>query len=280
MTRNQDTVRFTVITSTFNCDTALAKTAQSIREQSYSNIQWIIADGASTDDTLEVIKNNTDIISDWFSEPDKGIYDAWNKASRLINGDWVIFLGASDRLFTNNSFSEICQELTKIPSDCLLFYGNVLVEKPDGRARYVSRKPRLNYWEFGRPALPHHQGVFQHHSLFEFDEPFDSSYAIAGDSKFLLQSKIRTHFNHIDLTISKMADDGVSNNYRHIMATQKEINRLCNELDLAVPVTQRISALLNRAVYFIGYRFLPQSISKRIQKYFDKLRRIVSPPPN
>ena len=56
----------TIITSTFNCDGALKLTAQSIRSQKYSNIQWIVADGGSTDGTIEVINSNLDIISNWF----------------------------------------------------------------------------------------------------------------------------------------------------------------------------------------------------------------------
>uniref|UniRef100_UPI0018EAE01E glycosyltransferase n=1 Tax=Aquitalea sp. ASV11 TaxID=2795103 RepID=UPI0018EAE01E len=107
-------VRITVITSTYNCAEALTKTAESIRCQSYKNIQWIIADGASTDATLSVIKQNSDIVSHWESEPDNGIYDAWNKACRHINGDWVIFIGAGDLFIDKDTVKRVAQTLVQL----------------------------------------------------------------------------------------------------------------------------------------------------------------------
>lgn len=268
--------RFTVVTSTFNCAKALEQTAQSIRDQNYPNIQWIVIDGASDDGTLEVIRNNSDIISNWQSEPDAGIYDAWNKSANLINGDWVLFMGAGDRFYSNDVLSTLGAKLSDIPPDCVLFYGNVQIEKPDGTPRYLSRKPDLDYWEFGRPALPHHQGVFSHSSLFKQKRPFDSSYRIAGDSKFLLGALQHTTAFHIDITVARMVDDGVSNTYQHILFTQDEIVRLCGELCITVPFSQRILSTMNRFLYYIAYRFLPGPVSKRVQKTMDRLRRITS----
>lgn len=266
--------RFTIVTSTFNCAKALEKTAQSIRAQNYQNIQWIIIDGASSDTTLDIVKINSDIISNWMSEPDKGIYDAWNKSAPLIDGDWVLFMGAGDRFFSDEVLSEMCIKVTELPTDCVLFYGNVQIEKPDGTPRYVSRKPDLEYWEFGRPALPHHQGVFSHHTLFEQGEPFDCSYRIAGDSKFLLGVILNNIAVHLDRTVARMVDDGVSNTYQHIHFTQQEINRLCSELSVSVPLYQRFRSRTNRMTYYVAYRFLPDAFTRSMQKFMDQVRRV------
>ena len=270
--------RFTVVTSTFNCAEALEKTAQSIRAQNYPDIQWIIIDGASNDATLETISSNSDVINNWMSEPDKGIYDAWNKSASLIDGEWVLFMGAGDRFQSNEVLSKLCTRLAELPEDCVLFYGNVQIEKPDGTPRYVSRKPDLDYWEFGRPALPHHQGVFSHRSLFEKKEPFDSSYNIAGDSKFLLRALQCNNAIHLDITVARMVDDGVSNTYRHIHFTQQEINRLCRELSISVPLSQRVVSTLNRVFYYVAYRFLPATVAKGMQKTMDRFRRMTGTP--
>ena len=96
----------TIVTSTFNCAEDLELTAQSVRNQKYENIQWIVADGESTDGTADVINSNLDVVTNWFSEKDRGIYDAWNKASRFIVNDWVIFLGAGDVFDSSTSLAK------------------------------------------------------------------------------------------------------------------------------------------------------------------------------
>lgn len=266
--------RISIITSSFNCAAALNITARSVREQNYTNIQWIVADGSSKDGTLNTIKDNSDVISHWFSEPDNGIYDAWNKACKFIDGEWVLFLGAGDCFFSKDSLSQVFHKAASLPDKYLLFYGNVQLIKPNGTLRYLSSKPDLDYWEFGRPALPNHQGVFQHKSLLSNERPFDSSYRIAGDSKFLLESMQASKIAYLDIIVSKMVDDGVSNTYQHILFTQKEINRLCGELGIRVPMYHRARAYLNRVSYYLAYRFLPENLSIKIQRTIDKTRRL------
>ena len=74
----------TIIIATYNVEKFLPQTIRSIREQSYPYVQLIIADGDSKDGTIELLKQNEVCIDFWFSEKDKGIYDAWNKALRYI----------------------------------------------------------------------------------------------------------------------------------------------------------------------------------------------------
>lgn len=266
--------RFTIITSTYNCAEALTKTAVSIREQSYTNIQWIVADGASIDGTVEVIKKNQDIVSKWFSEPDRGIYDAWNKACRLIDGDWILFLGAGDLIASTDVLENIANHSLTLDDSAVVIYGNVLLMKPDGTPRYISRKPTLNYFEFGRPALPHHQGVFQNRRLFSGYESFDPSYKIAGDSKFLLAATKIGTFSHADFFVGMMADDGASNNYKNILVARREIQRICFELGIAVPILDKILADINRIFHYVGNKCFPEMIIMFAQRLLDKLRAI------
>lgn len=264
--------RLTIITSTYNCAEALTKTAASIREQSYTNIQWIVADGASTDGTLEVITENLDIVTDWLSEPDSGIYDAWNKACRLIDGDWVLFLGAGDLIHHQTALTEFWGNS---PIDCKQFsilYGNVLMTKVDGTPRYICRKTNLDYWEFGRPALPPHQSVFHNKTLFSSQEPFDTTYKIAADSKFLLQALRIGPGLYIGITVAKMPDDGVSNNASNFLIAQNEIKRLCVEVGIQVPLIYKIRADARRLVFFIVNSIFPNKIKQQLQKISDKIR--------
>ena len=91
----------TIITATFNAAELLPRTFKSIREQSYDNIEWIIVDGASTDKTVELIKQNEDMVDYWISERDKGIADAWNKGLLIASGEAILILNAGDTYTTN-----------------------------------------------------------------------------------------------------------------------------------------------------------------------------------
>jgi glycosyltransferase involved in cell wall biosynthesis len=264
--------RISIITSTYNCAESLKKTAKSIRQQSYKNIQWIVADGASTDGTLEVIKSNMDIITNWFSETDSGIYDAWNKASNFIDGDWVLFLGAGDLISHNSSLIEFWQSTPNNPQKYSLIYGNVEIIKPDGSLRYVCKKKNLNFWEFGRPALPSHQGVFHARRLFSASKPFDIAYKIAADSKFMLQAlKLGATF-YKDITVTKMPDDGISNNANNLFIARKEIKKLLDELKIQVPLIIEIQADVGRLLFFIAHLLFSNNLRYKLQKIIDRMR--------
>lgn len=91
-----------IITATFNAAECLPRTIKSIRGQSYDNIEWIIVDGASTDTTVDMIKQNDDVVAYWISERDGGIADAWNKGLALASGEAILILNAGDT-YTDNA---------------------------------------------------------------------------------------------------------------------------------------------------------------------------------
>src|SRR5688500_8811110 len=93
--------RFSIITSTFNAAAALPSTAQSLARQTCRDFEWIVMDAASRDGTAEVARGFGELVTTLVSEPDRGIYDAWNKALPRLRGEWVLFLGAGDSLFAD-----------------------------------------------------------------------------------------------------------------------------------------------------------------------------------
>jgi glycosyltransferase involved in cell wall biosynthesis len=231
-------VRFTIITSTLNCAQALAATASSLRAQSYRRFQWIIADGDSEDGTVEVIRSHSDVVSDWFSRPDRGIYDAWNKACQLIAGDWVLFLGAGDLLAHADTLQRMAAVLANVPAETVIAYGNV--EQRSGNQqlyRYGQIVP--GSWELHRPALPARQGVFQRSKLLAVDEPFDVSYKVAADSKFLLQATRLNDMHYVNIDICHMEPGGVSADPRHALKVMREALRLQRETGYPMPLARR-----------------------------------------
>ncbi|QEC52081.1 glycosyl transferase family 2 [Anseongella ginsenosidimutans] len=100
-------IHLSVITVTFNCRELLPRTLESVQAQAFSSIEHIIVDGASTDGTLELIRENEAYLGAWISEPDKGIYDAMNKGLRMARGKYVLFLNAGDTFYSEGTLLEV-----------------------------------------------------------------------------------------------------------------------------------------------------------------------------
>ena len=103
--------KISIVTVVYNGEETIEETILSVKNLSYSNVEYIIIDGCSNDKTIEIIKKNNDVVSKFLSEPDSGIYDAMNKAVNLITGDWIYFLGADDLIY--DCLGEIDPLLTK-----------------------------------------------------------------------------------------------------------------------------------------------------------------------
>lgn len=93
--------KVTVVTVSYNAKDTVEKTILSVLHQSYSNIEYIVIDGGSTDGTVDIIQRYSDKIQHFISEPDKGIYDAMNKGIKLATGDWICYMNCGDRFFDN-----------------------------------------------------------------------------------------------------------------------------------------------------------------------------------
>lgn len=108
----------TIIVVTFNAAEVLEHSLQSILRQPFTDYQLLVFDGQSTDDTIEILQKYNKYISYWQSEPDKGIYDAMNKALPFIKGKWVYFLGADDVLLPG--FTKLAEQMHDLQT---LYYG-------------------------------------------------------------------------------------------------------------------------------------------------------------
>jgi glycosyltransferase involved in cell wall biosynthesis len=264
--------KITIITSTFNCKNDLLKTINSVKSQKYPNVQWIIIDGLSTDGTVDLIKQHNDIIDQYISEEDSGIYDAWNKSFKFINGDWVIFLGAGDSFFNEYSLQKFWKMVPENYKDYVILYGNVMMMNTDDSLRYISKKTNLEGFEYGRTKLPNHQGVFQPSYLFNNKNKFDSSLKIAGDSKFMMKSLINGKYFHVNILVSKMQDLGVSNNINNVILANKEISLICKELKITIPIHTKLTNLFRIIVYKLLYKIFSKKVIFKLKVKYDYLR--------
>ena len=175
----------TIITAVFNGEKTLEKTILSVINQSYSNIEFIIIDGSSTDGSLDIIKKYEHAIDYWVSEPDGGIYDAWNKGVRLSTGDWIAFLG-SDDMYVDGAIQAYATFIEEHPVTTLEYVSSRVNLTKDSKVLGVIGAPWN--WSVLRKYMKVAQvGSMHHRCLFEKYGLFDDSYKISGDYEFLLR---------------------------------------------------------------------------------------------
>lgn len=174
--------KVSIIISVLNSENVLEQCLKSVFNQTYKNIELIIIDGKSTDDTLKIIKKYSKFITYWISEKDSGIYDAWNKAIPKATGDWLCFIGSDDILDKDAIYNYV--DILK-PNINFICSRVRLVNEYGEEVGIIGKS--WNYDHFKRGLGIVHCGAFHHKELFNCDNFFDVSYKIAGDFEFLIR---------------------------------------------------------------------------------------------
>ncbi|WP_051663874.1 glycosyltransferase family 2 protein [Dyadobacter crusticola] len=200
--------KISIITVVRNGEQYIQHAIQSILDQTYPNIEYVIIDGKSSDGTIKIIEKYASRIATWISESDNGIYDAMNKGVRLSSGDWVLFINSDDYLATPTVIEEAVTYLT----DCndLVAYGKVTYLYPHDSEIDVGEqwsKIKNRFRSVGMSMG--HQAIFHSRKLFAQRE-FDTSFAICGDYDLLLSNLKSNDATYIPLVISRMRMEGVS----------------------------------------------------------------------
>lgn len=172
----------TVITAVYNNQPLIAGCLESVLCQDYPNIEHIVLDAGSSDGTVDVLRQYDDRIALWKSEPDRGIFDAWNKALAEARGEWICFLGSDDEFLPGgvSAFMELAAKNPQAEYLC-----SMAILRFPGKER-VDGNPWT--WKgYSRRVWAVHQGSMHRKSLFERFGKFDTSYRIAGDYEFLLR---------------------------------------------------------------------------------------------
>ena len=270
--------RISIITSTFNAAAQLPYTIRSIREQTSRDFEWVVVDGNSTDGTQALLHENDDLISRWISEPDQGIYDAWNKACKMARGEWVVFLGAGDELAAPHTLAECIKNLVGVSVDTTLVYGRQTLLSPAGRTPLetigVPWAEMRNKWDIGRPALPPHGATFQRKTLFAHAQPFDLRFPIASDSHFLLRAIRQQPPVFIPMDVTRAPMGGVSFRLDTARQVGREIAAINRDLGLTPPLSARLHEALRLTVISL-LNLLPQQTAHRLA---DLIRRLSGKP--
>lgn len=171
--------KVTIVTVVYNAASLIKETIESVLMQDYDNIEYIIIDGASQDETIGIIEGYENKITNFISEPDKGIYDAMNKGINIATGEWIIFMNAGDKFYSRDVLKNIFSH--KLLSDIKVIVGSTLIHYSFGD--YIVIPDKVEKLTRCMPFC--HQSVFVRSRILK-DIRFDSSLKITGDHKCLL----------------------------------------------------------------------------------------------
>lgn len=176
--------RLSVITVVYNNVRDIERTVLSIINQTYSNIEYIVIDGVSTDGTLSVLKKYKSHITHLVSEKDAGIYDAMNKGLKLATGDYVIFMNSGDEIYEPETVSKIFSKA----ADADIYYGETEMYDQQwqslGRRRH--KTPDNFTWKSFKYGMSiSHQAIYIKRSLVEL---YDLNYKLSSDIDWILKA--------------------------------------------------------------------------------------------
>ncbi len=218
-------MKVSIITAVYNCVDLIGGVINSVKDQSYPEIEYIVIDGASTDGTVDVIKKNISQIDKYISEPDSGIYEALNKGVKIATGDIVCFLHSDDFFDNTDVIKDIVEIFKKENVDSV--YGDLAYVSKNDITKVVRRWKSGIYTEkkLKKGWMPPHPAFFVKKSVYDKYGLYDTSFYISADYDFILRilgkKKISTYY--YPKTLYKMRMGGVSNrNLKTIALKSKE----------------------------------------------------------
>lgn len=203
-----ESIKISIITVCLNNKAGLKKTIESVIGQTYTNKEYIIIDGQSTDGSVDLIKSYDTQIDYWISEKDQGIYDAMNKGIDKATGEYLLFLNSGDSLHNAN----ILFDIFSVQQTKDIIYGNIELIFKDGEGTIFSPTKKINALSFAMCPIKH-QSSFIKKSVFQKYGKYDTSYKIAGDFEGWLRFiyYYNTTYQYIDKCISSFQYyDGLS----------------------------------------------------------------------
>lgn len=225
-----------ILIATRNAAPGLPRCLDSLRRQSFRDFEVIVMDGASTDATVDLLKGAGDVVSQWRSEPDRGIYSAWNKALALARGEWICFLGADDWLWDEQSLARLLPQLNSALPGARVVYSRVRQIGAGGQLAEEIGEPWAQAMHAFRShvCLPH-PGLMHHRSLFEAHGRFDESFQMAGDYEFLLRELKAGDALYVPAVTAGMDLGGKTTSPEYFLQLHREAGRALAMHGLAPP---------------------------------------------
>lgn len=205
-------MKISIITVVYNADAFLKDCIQSVIEQTYSNIEYIIVDGGSTDRTISVIENYTNFIAHFISEKDDGLYDAINKGIKLATGEVIGILNADDMLAGKHTIEQVARAFEQNNTDGV--YGDLNYVHPTNMNVVRAWKSKqANFTDIEEGWMPAHPTLYLKKMLFEKYSNYALDMGTAADYDLILRffHKHKITATYLPFLMVNMRTGGVSN---------------------------------------------------------------------
>lgn len=242
--------KLSVITIVYNNVRDIERTMLSVLNQSYTNIEYIVVDGASTDGTLDIIKKYENRLATLVSEKDDGIYDAMNKGLALATGDYVLFMNSGDEIYDTETVTKIFA--TAPNAD--IYYGETEMYdehwKSLGQRRHKA-PAHFNWQSFKYGMNISHQAIYIKRSL---TEPYNLNYKYSADIDWIIKiAKKATHIVNTRMYVAKYLVGGMSKQ-KHIESLKERFLIFNHYYGFVANVINHFVIAFNLGLYFLRYQ--------------------------
>lgn len=205
-------MKVSIITVCKNAQDTIGRTIQSVISQDYQDIEYLIIDGDSTDETLNTVNQYRRKINVVISEADKGLYYAMNKGIERSTGDIIYFLNAGDMLFKANTISKVVKAFEKTHVD--IIYGDIALYNPNQPQKLILRSQKNVSNFFLVHDTIYHQSIFTKKRIFLKYGKFNTQYKLSADYEWILRSfiKYKVPNFHLNQPVAKFLRGGLSSN--------------------------------------------------------------------
>lgn len=258
-----------IITVVLNGEKHIAQTIQSVIDQTYDNIEYIIIDGGSSDGTLDIIKDFQDHIDYWISEPDNGISDAFNKGIALSTGDYLQLINADDWLSVDQI--EIALNAIK-KSQCDYVFGDLQFHDENSKCLFLNKgNPDYKSRIFLEMPDINHPSILAKRQMYTEIGGFDFDYKVAMDYEWLLRAHTRGFTGeYVPSLLGHMRRAGISDS--NFVGAHREVLRISLKYGYYPPVAY--AHFLYRITRGKLRRFLEPLLPLGIrQRLIQKLKR-------
>lgn len=248
-------MKISIITVVFNNENTIREAIESVLGQTYKNIEYVIIDGGSIDNTVNFINAYKDQLGYFVSEKDSGLYEAMNKGIRACTGDVIGILNSDDLYEDLNVIARVMEEFTK-DSELDILYGDLVYVKSDNTNKIVRNWKSKSYYNtfFEHANVPPHPSLFVKSKVYKETGLFDLRYKLAADYELMLRMFKNHNFKskYINSLIIKMRLGGATNqSFSNVIAQNKEILKAWENNGLKAPFYLMPLRIVKRLTQFV-----------------------------
>ncbi|HEX7367376.1 MAG TPA: glycosyltransferase family 2 protein [Pelobium sp.] len=236
-----------VITVVYNNVTGIERTVNSVINQTYPNIEYIVIDGASTDGTLAIIEKYGEKVSKTLSEKDNGIYDAMNKGLALATGDYVLFMNSGDEIYNANTVEDVFAS----SNNADIYYGetemlNAKLESQGKRRHSIPNTLTLSSFKYGMSVS--HQAIYIKRAI---TKPYDLSYQLSADIDWVLHAISKaSKIVNVNFFVAKYLMGGMSKQ-KHLQSLSERFRIFSQYYGFLPTIFNHMIIAFNLGFYFL-----------------------------